>query len=465
MLECKGCSDWKVMGRFTTKSTFGKFGEIQSETNLKHGSSGIDGWSECLGEHAATIQDLVSDAQFNAVCGGGKPYPGTEFLKCMLSTQRHESKLYASDNVIKKAASLVGLKRSDHVKQYPLIEPLLDTLHQLDDEFYTNCNRVTNSDELENLVVIMPYAKKAFESCYQVIGLDAAHLDEVEISRKPLQLLKKKNIVAISGRTAANKMIIFGYAITRGETIAAYDLLIQACISAGMRINSPTVAVVTDRGPAVIAAVKRRLSECYHIWCAEHLRRNLVQMKFNKNEIEFFKKARNSLPSSRHVEVMTKMETECNRLYTYLLSIGPENWALCFAEERGIMLHGMMTDNLVEQIFAFIKPERSLSTFFCIQEVTLKALRLFIDERDSTWFHHHKLTAPARVKFEESLRLYTAKTYNMTWTDPEHTIANVRNAAYGVTALCHRVEIIKRSCTCGVWSQFGIPCSHAIRVL
>jgi hypothetical protein len=144
-------------------------------------------------------------------------------------------------------------------------------------------------------------------------------------------------------------------------------------------------------------------------------------MKFSKQDIDLFKKARNALPMSRHLEVMAEMQRTCNALHTYLVSIGPENWAICFAEAKGIMLHGMMTDNLVEQVFAFIKPERLLSVYFCVQEVTLKALRLFSEERCASFRHHHKLTPPARVKFEESLRLYQSKTYNMTWTDPSRS--------------------------------------------
>ena len=75
MLECEGCSDWKVLGRFTTKNGFNRFGEVMSETNLAHGnSSHTDGFTSCMGEGKATIQDLVNDQQFNALCGGCKPF-------------------------------------------------------------------------------------------------------------------------------------------------------------------------------------------------------------------------------------------------------------------------------------------------------------------------------------------------------------------------------------------------------
>ena len=163
---------------------------------------------------------------------------------------------------------------------------------------------------------------------------------------------------------------------------------------------------------------------------------------------------------------VTLYAEHCRRLYDYLNDMGPENRALACAKERGVMLHGMVTDNLVEQVFSFIKPARSLSAYFFIQEVTLKAILLYLDEKASSVNYKHILTPPARVKFEESTRLYTSKRYNLTWTNVTHTLGNVQSISNGsLKSSVHRVNVTKRHCTCGVWTQFGIPCAHALRVL
>jgi hypothetical protein len=77
-------------------------------------------------------------------------------------------------DVSKKGQQVMQPPKSDHVVKYAFIEPLLDKIKDLNPDFWSDVQRIENSDELESVVVVMPYAAKSFPFCYPVIGLDAA---------------------------------------------------------------------------------------------------------------------------------------------------------------------------------------------------------------------------------------------------------------------------------------------------
>ena len=93
-------------------------------------------------------------------------------------------------------------------------------------------------------------------------------------------------------------MIVFAYALTKGETTEAYGKLIRACISQGMALNEENIVVISDRGAAVIAAVETWLPNCFHMFCEIHLSRNLIQ-KGLKKYLEYFVKARSKCSETK----------------------------------------------------------------------------------------------------------------------------------------------------------------------
>jgi hypothetical protein len=229
-------------------------------------------------------------------------------------------------------------------------------------------------------------------------------------------------------------------------------------------LNDPKVAVVTDRGAAVLAAVVDQLPLAHHQLCALHIERNLVSQGFSK-DLNLYWEAQRAVSRERYDNVMLKISQANQELATYLNSI-TGNWQLFHAVEKNLPLYEMKSDNLVEQIFSWLKEER------CVGGPLWFSTSLFLklNERLLT-FKEDALQESPLVKWaQEQLHHSRIECKSAGFaTYPTNKRYSVGEAPSGLVVKMpeernkpFRVDFGERKCSCARWQQTGVPCAHAV---
>ena len=261
------------------------------------------------------------------------------------------SGVVASTSVVGKARKFVEMSGQDIMRSFASIEPLLLSTKEANPGLMYEV-RQDADNTLQSVVVMMPYTQEFFPYCMQVIGIDGCHTKPIQVSKQPKTFLQKMILTAITGRTANNENILYGFCLGYSEKAEDIGLLIELMRRNNVDLNQRRITVLSDRGTAILKAIRDYLPNALQMCCMKHISDNLRSKKMGKY-VALASKARNCVTESKYKEVMTQLHISSSECYNYLTSI-EENWQLYKAIERGNALYGMKTDNLVEQFFASI---------------------------------------------------------------------------------------------------------------
>jgi hypothetical protein len=157
---------------------------------------------------------------------------------------------------------------------------------------------------------------------------------------------------------------------------------------------------------------------------------------------------------------MSKIEEKCEAMYNYLREI--DSWEVYKAHDRGIMMYGYKSDNVVEQVFSWLKVNRYFSPYYF-----LKLMFLNVAERNSLMKDKvEKRTCP--------LNEYAEEVFQKVQDDAKHqqfkVVVTDKVRGYAVVypldksrvfAEQFSVQVYQQKCSCGLWFQLGVPCIHA----
>ena len=130
-------------------------------------------------------------------------------------------------------------------------------------------------------------------------------------------------------------------------------------------MNEPDSTILTDRGAAIVACIKKYYFLAFMKPCAIHIKRNLISHGFSSETLlKLYWKATNACTKDEYVKVMAEMSISGNgkgeQMKKYLEEI--PNWQLYKAILNGNIIYGMTSDNLVEQVFSWLSEARSYVT-------------------------------------------------------------------------------------------------------
>lgn len=85
-------------------------------------------------------------------------------------------------SVVLAANAKLSLKSTDYISSYALLKPYLDVLKALNPSLDYEIHKGQNN-KLTRTMVLMPYAVHAMGACFDVVGIDTAHLSTIKLPR------------------------------------------------------------------------------------------------------------------------------------------------------------------------------------------------------------------------------------------------------------------------------------------
>ena len=234
-------------------------------------------------------------------------------------------------------------------------------------------------------------------------------------------------------------------------------------ICPGIDIDSETLIIVSDRGKAIIKAVGDKLTKTYHHYCPLHIERNLKQNGFTPL-LGLFWAARNATTEAAYTHWMNRIRGAPKlgqRMYDYL--VGIDNWQLYPIVQKGLMLHGFKSSNIVEGMMGWIKDLRKLSPYHFIKNLDMRLAADLNAQWESTMASQYALTPYAYDRYLEHERDLIRTAYRI--QDCGGQVYQIRSAvANTATAPDERVSFADYTCSCHQWKQTGVPCIHATAI-
>ncbi|KAL0321297.1 UNVERIFIED_CONTAM: hypothetical protein Sradi_5391200 [Sesamum radiatum] len=143
--------------------------------------------------------------------------------------------------------------------------------------------------------------------------------------------------------------------------------------------------------------------------------------------------------------------------------INKEKWT---ASHDGGWRTGILTTNMSECINGVLKGARRLPLTAIVEITLARTVNYFVTrERRS-----HAMVANGQLWTDFAYKMFNQwhqKSIDHTVTKYNHrqqsaSVVTKRQSGFGLNT--HVVKITNRECSCGKWTQFGIPCSHAQKV-
>ena len=121
-------------------------------------------------------------------------------------------------------------------------------------------------------------------------------------------------------------MLVLSWSLGFGESTEEFSELINFCKLKGLALNNDDVSIVTDRAPAISAAISASMELAYHTFCLKHLEWNVNQNIKSKNEydMKLFKDAAFAKTEVEYITAMEELRTKNEAMYTYL--VGIDKW-------------------------------------------------------------------------------------------------------------------------------------------
>ncbi|KAL0366055.1 UNVERIFIED_CONTAM: hypothetical protein Sradi_3495600 [Sesamum radiatum] len=160
--------------------------------------------------------------------------------------------------------------------------------------------------------------------------------------------------------------------------------------------------------------------------------------------------------------IMEEIKSQNIAAFEFLDKINKEKWT---ASHDGGWRTGILTTNMSECINGVLKGARHLPLTAIVEITLVRTVNYFVtrERRSHAMVANGQLWTDFAYKFNQ----WHQKSIDHTVTKYNHrqqsaSVVTKRQLGFGLNT--HVVKITNRECSCGKWTQFGIPCSHAQKV-
>ena len=463
---CEECKDFRMNITYKTnkKQLASGWSVSERSSNLHHRTTTIENGKEvrynCKGVYRAKLSDIKNIPQLQALVGSTKTHKSFTSVAKTLGVQ-------VSKDIAKKALAKKLITGAEILASAAFIEPYLDELKERNPNCEVKLERYPGTDDFHRLLVIPSYTVDIVNKgyAYPVVGIDGAHMKDVEISKRiPRVLLEKMHVTVVSTRMPGNTLLILGFMLSHSECEADITELLRVLKEKGVDLDREDLVIISDRGNAIFAAVTNQFTKAYQHFCPIHIERNLMHHGYGKL-LMWFWKARNATTKADHDIIMAKLRTKGSlgeRMYTYLKTI-PDHWQLYLLIEKGLTIYGMKSNNIIESVMSWILKERARSPYYFVKTMMHHILEALYEQKVKALARVDALTEHANKVYLENKRLLLCYAFEVT-SDSDSTYHVVNTVDDSITAPDYSVNWLTRTCSCLQWQQLGVPCCHAIAV-
>ncbi|KAL0356023.1 UNVERIFIED_CONTAM: hypothetical protein Sradi_4049200 [Sesamum radiatum] len=227
------------------------------------------------------------------------------------------------------------------------------------------------------------------------------------------------------------------------------------------------VCLISDRHPGIIKAVREGSDfvspHGAHRYCLRHVCSNFNTHYKNVILKDLCWRAGSEYQIRKFNRIMEEIKSQNVAAFEFLDKINKEKWT---ASHDGGWRTGILTTNMSECINGVLKGARRLPLTAIVEITLARTVNYFVTrERRS-----HAMVANGQLWTDFAYKMFNQwhqKSIDHTVTKYNHrqqsaSVVTKRQSGFGLNT--HVVKITNRECSCGKWTQFGIPCSHAQKV-
>ncbi|KAI3463404.1 hypothetical protein Pfo_020067 [Paulownia fortunei] len=282
-----------------------------------------------------------------------------------------------------------------------------------------------------------------FQNCRKVISVDGTHL---------YTKYKHKLLIAV-GIDANQQVLPLAFAVVDEETFTSWRWFLHM-LSMYVVHGIEGVCLISDRHSGLLEAVQYipdfTPPRGVHRFCLRH-----VSSNFNKR----FKSI--ALRDLCYTAGHGKIKALNDDAHTYLENIDKCQWTLAY---DGGWRCGILTTNMSKCINGMLKGARRLPVTAIVQITFHRAIKHFLDrlskgrrmvENNQPWPDNilQRYESWQNLSIEHMIHVFD-------YTDQSASVITRRSGSS--RSFTHVVKLRSMECSCGNWSQFGIPCSHAM---
>ncbi|XP_073049638.1 uncharacterized protein [Primulina eburnea] len=266
------------------------------------------------------------------------------------------------------------------------------------------------------------------------------------------------------GLDGNNQILPLAFAIVDEETYDSWKWFLELLCKHVVR-GSTCLCLISNRHRGIINAVEEipdfRHPRGVHHFCLRHVCSNFNTHFKNVHLKDLCWKAGTQHQIRKFDAIMDEIKNLESRAFVYLSEIDKHKWTLA---HDGGWRRGVMTSNLSECLNSVLKGARRLPVSALVQLTFNRCVHYFID----------RITRRQRmIQSNQPWPDYAFRLYEK-WSSrsSEHTVVRteIRDQSEPVVTggrqgRGERVQVVTlrlNECSCGKWTIFGIPCSHAI---
>ncbi|KAL0434911.1 UNVERIFIED_CONTAM: hypothetical protein Sradi_0199000 [Sesamum radiatum] len=297
---------------------------------------------------------------------------------------------------------------------------------------------------------------EGFQFCRNVISVDGTHL-----------YTKYRHKMLIAAAMDGNQQVLpLAFAIVDDESTSSWKwflTLLSRHVIRGRR----GVCLISDRHPGIIKAVREGSDfvspHGAHRYCLRHVCSNFNTHYKNVILKDLCWRAGSEYQIRKFNRIMEEIKSQNVAAFEFLDKINKEKWT---ASHDGGWRTGILTTNMSECINGVLKGARRLPLTAIVEITLARTVNYFVTrERRS-----HAMVANGQLWTDFAYKMFNQwhqKSIDHTVTKYNHrqqsaSVVTKRQSGFGLNT--HVVKITNRECSCGKWTQFGIPCSHAQKV-
>ncbi|KAL6527678.1 hypothetical protein OROMI_029489 [Orobanche minor] len=217
--------------------------------------------------------------------------------------------------------------------------------------------------------------------------------------------------------------------------------------------NMPRLTILSDRRKSIVDAVESNFPTAFHGFCMLHLSESF-RKEFNDTLLSnLFWEAANARTEFEFDSKILEMEQISPDAAYWARQVPPRLWAN--SHFKGTRL-GHLTANIAESLDSWVL-EASGLPIIQMMECIRRELMTWFNERREACAHWTSVLVPS-VENQVSEAVECAGNYQVLRAN-ESEFDVISHEASDI------VDIKNRSCSCGGWQTYGIPCSHAVAAL
>lgn len=252
-----------------------------------------------------------------------------------------------------------------------------------------------------------------------------------------------------------NETFWLGFAVVSIENFENWKWFLENLVKVIPDIKVDSV-LSSDREKGLILAAQSILPTVPHIFCLQHLKRN-VNFRFKSELIvQLVEKCAYAVSFEELDARMEELKSINEAAFTYLIQIPKASWIRCYMSFNNF---GVNTSNVAESMNSSIKRFKSCTYLDLCYEIICQSFRFLVKRQKKNFIGHTKYAYNLLNKGLDKSKNCRAIPFS------ESSCQIRQFNGYDDADKTYDVDLFTRTCDCLNFQFLRVPCSHALSAI